>query len=117
MYKQSDIARLEFVLSMIENIQTITRRHEGIVAALNDESEGQLALLMCLEQIGETLKKLQTPEILEHFDRADIKGAYDVRLFIVHDYEGVNLALIERIIREKIPVFKETILSILEKNR
>ena len=114
MYRQGDMARLEFVLKMIENIEVIVKRHKGIVNALNDESEGQLALMMCLEQIGETMKKLRTPSVLEHFDAVDIKGAYDVRLFIAHDYEGVNLALIERILREKIPIFKERIINILD---
>ncbi len=98
---------------MIANMDEIVRRHKGVVRALEDEAEGRLALLMCLEQIGETMRKLKTPWIVSRFDIGDIKGAYDVRLFIAHDYEGVNLALIERIIREKIPLFKAAIDQIL----
>ncbi len=98
---------------MIGNIEVIVQRHGGLVRALEDEQEGRLALLMCLEQIGETMRKLRTPEIVSRFDADDIKGAYDVRLFIAHDYEGVNLALIERIFREKIPLFASIVDSIL----
>jgi uncharacterized protein with HEPN domain len=40
---------------------------------------------MCLFQIGETLHKLRD-ESYAH--KLPIKGTYDVRNFIAHDYEG-----------------------------
>lgn len=109
-----DSARIMFVKKMIESINLIVNRHGGIAEALADEAEGQKALLMCLQQIGETLNKLCDPEVIKFFEPLDIKGAYDVRTFIAHDYLGVNLALIERIIREKIPVFASIVSTILE---
>ncbi len=36
-------------------------------------------------------------------------------LTIAHDYEGVNLSIIENVIREKLPKLKTTINSILKK--
>jgi len=44
-----------------------------------------------------------------------IKGSYDVRNFIAHDYEGVNKAIIEDIIRRYIPDLKSTIIDLVDK--
>ena len=44
----------------------------------------------------------------------DIKGAYAVRNFIAHDYEGVDLAFIENILRFKIQELKKDILAFKE---
>ena len=41
------------------------------------------------------------------FDDGDVKGMYDVRTYIAHDYEGVNLAIVEWIIRNGLPKFKK----------
>jgi len=57
------LAKIEFVLEMIENIETVCQRHRGIREALEDEVEGRAAILMFLMQIGETLKKLDGEEI------------------------------------------------------
>jgi len=32
---------------------------------------------------------------------------YDVRTYIAHDYEGINLSIIEWIIRDGLPKFKK----------
>lgn len=50
-------------------------------------------------------------EIIKRHD--DIKGAYEVRNFIAHDYMGVDIGLIEYILREKLPELKNTIISII----
>jgi len=44
---------------------------------------------------------------LSIFDENDVKGMYDVRTYIAHDYEGVNLAIVEWIIRNGLPKFKK----------
>ncbi|MCV6606593.1 MAG: DUF86 domain-containing protein [Campylobacterales bacterium] len=107
MSKVSSHAKVLFVLKMIHNIEEIVKRHDGIVKVLEDEIEAQPALLMCLMQIGENIKKIDL-EYLEKFDLLiDSKGSYDVRNFIAHDYEGVNLVYIEGIVRDRLPVLKE----------
>lgn len=108
-----DIARIKFVKRMIDSIEVIVSRHGSVSAALSDEEEGQKALLMCLQQIGESLNKIKDPVIRGAFDPSDIKGAYDVRIFIAHDYMGVNMAIIERILQEKIPVIKGIVCRLL----
>lgn len=85
-------------------------RFNNIYSLLNDKM-GFDATLMSLLQIGETLNKLEND--YELLDKNDIKGAYDVRNFIAHDYEGVNKALVESITRMYIPKLKETLSKIL----
>jgi uncharacterized protein with HEPN domain len=77
---------------------------------LNDHKSYN-ATLMCLLQIGETLNKLNNN--YEQLDKNDIKGAYDVRNFIAHDYMGVDLGLIEYVLRDKIPILKTVVQNIL----
>lgn len=48
------------------------------------------------------------------FDRDDLKGSYDIRNFIAHDYEGINLPIIEMVIREKLPHIKKCAESIIK---
>lgn len=71
---------------------------------------GYDATLMCLLQIGETLNKLENN--YDELQKEDIKGSYDVRNFIAHDYEGVNKSLIEGIIRFHLPKLKEVIFKV-----
>jgi len=63
------------------------------------------------------LKQAHADDILSAFDDEDIKGMYDVRTYIAHDYEGVNLAIIEWIIRNGLPKFKEQCQRIIEREK
>jgi uncharacterized protein with HEPN domain len=53
-------------------------------------------------------------EILTQFDKSDLKGSYDVRNFIAHDYEGVNLMIVEKVLRDKLPKLRSTVEKILK---
>jgi uncharacterized protein with HEPN domain len=110
MYK--DRIKAEFILEMIERIEFIVKRHKGVVSCLND-IEGQMAVFMAIAQIGETLQKIDD-KILEKYDLLeDKKGAYYTRNYIVHDYEGVNLAYIEKIVKEFLPNLKSKMIDIV----
>ena len=106
-----DIEKLNFIVENISNIEEIIKRHDGIVNALKDKVEARPAILMAFLQIGETLNKLQNTYETLNIDA--IKGAYEVRNFIAHDYMGVDIGLIEYILREKLPELKNTIISII----
>jgi len=109
--------KIEFVLKMIENIEEVIKRHKKITFALED-IEGQGAILMFLMQIGESLNKInqKNPKIIKKFNlEIETKGSYNVRNFIAHDYEGVNLSLVDAILRENIPILKEKLLKICDK--
>jgi len=103
--KLSDISRLEFILEMIEDIEYTIEENNSLSKALKNRI-GKHALLMCLMQIGESLNKIESPSLKE---KLPIKGAYDVRNFIAHDYEGVDLDLLENVLRHLIPELKMTI--------
>ena len=70
---------------------------------------------MHLIAIAEQFQRLQDTmqyDILSHFEKEDIRGAFAVRNFIAHDYEGVNTALIENVIRTYLPKIKSVIQSL-----
>jgi uncharacterized protein with HEPN domain len=96
---------------MIDDIQEIVQRHNGVTLALTDV-EGRHALLMCLLQIGEKLNQVKSESIRSELP---VTGAYSVRNFIAHDYGGVNLGLIESIVRKNIPELRTTIEGILSR--
>jgi len=106
--------KIEFILLMINNIEEVLKRHKKITLALKD-IEGQAAILMFLMQIGETLNKIykKTPEFVKKYDlELETKGSYNVRNFIAHDYEGVNLSLIDSVLRDNIPILKNKLLKV-----
>ena len=111
MSKQSQLAKIDFLLEMIENIEQIIQRHNGIVDTLED-FEGQMAVLMGISQVGETLKKLDDALVLKYNLVKDKEGSYYTRNYIVHDYEGVDLGFIENILRSYLPELKDKILFI-----
>lgn len=105
--------KAEFILEMINNIEKIVNRHNGIVKALEDY-EGQMAILMGIAQIGETLKKIDD-EYAKRYDLIDDReGAYYTRNYIVHDYEGVTLSFIEDILRSYLPQLKLKVQKIID---
>ncbi len=111
-----NLPKIEFIIQRIEFIENIIKRHKYVTFALKDEIEARAAILMHLSQIGEEINKIDF-KILEKLNLIeDAKGAYNVRNFIVHTYEGVNLALIEKIIKEKLPILKEKFKRYLNEN-
>ena len=68
-----------------------------------------MLLIASAEQFNKLNKKEST--ILENFDELDIKGIIGIRNFIAHDYDGINLSIIEDSLRHGIP----EILTICEK--
>ena len=94
---------------MIEDIEYTIEENTSLPKALENRI-GKHALLMCLMQIGESLNKIESPSLKEELP---IKGAYDVRNFIAHDYEGVDTGLIENVLRYLIPELKMTIEEML----
>ena len=111
MSKQSQLAKVDFLLEMIENIEQIIQRHKGIVDTLED-FEGQMAVLMGISQIGETLKKLDDILVIKYDLVKDKEGSYYTRNYIVHDYEGIDLGFIENILRSYLPELKKKFLLI-----
>ncbi|SQC36408.1 Protein of uncharacterised function DUF86 [Helicobacter fennelliae] len=78
----------------------------GIVKALKDVKEKQPAIVMHLIVINENLQKLQDSfdiNMTDIFTKEDIRGLKAIRNIASHDYEGLNLEIIEDVIRFKLP--------------
>jgi uncharacterized protein with HEPN domain len=106
---------LELIEDKIEKIDAVVDQYGSVVKALEDETLARPAILMHLTSIAEQFGRLQNAmayEILSRFDKEDVRGAFAVRNFIAHDYEGVNLAIIEGVIREYLPRIREIIHTI-----
>jgi len=117
MFEIKEIGRIETIIEKINLILEIVDESNGIVAALSDIKLKRPAILMHLIAMAEQFEKLKNDaafELLSHFDREDLKGSYDIRNFIAHDYEGINLPIIEMIIREKLPHIKKCAESIIK---
>jgi len=117
MSKES-ISKIYLIIEKIEYIEEIIKNNGSISTALEDLVTSRPAILMHLTAIAEQFNKLKLShcdEILNEFDKDDLKGLYDVRTYIAHDYEGVNLAIIEWIIRFGLPKFKEQCFKVVDK--
>jgi len=111
MYNHDDLDRVRLIRIKIIYILEICEN--GIIKALEDEKVTRPAIMMHFTSIAEQFAKVKDLKLLSHFDKDDIRGAIDTRNFIAHDYEGVNLPIIEFIIRERLPVLERTITEIL----
>jgi len=112
------ISKIYLIQEKIEYIEQIVEGVGSITKALEDEVTVRPAILMHLTAIAEQFAKLKqahADNLLAVFDEQDVKGMYDVRAYIAHDYEGVNLAIIEWIIRYGLPKFKAQCQSIISR--
>ena len=110
-------SRLETILKKINFIEEIISDSGNITKALEDEKSARPAMMMHFTSIAEQFNKLAKDsefEILQEFDKRDLRGVYDMRNYIVHDYEGLNLSVIDMVIRDKLPIMKRTIEQIFK---
>ena len=98
-------------------MREVIREYGGISDAPADEAKGRAAILMHLTAIAEQFDKLLHSgelELLSRFDKEDIKGSYELRNFIAHDYEGVDLYIVEDVIRDRLPIIRKRAEEILK---
>jgi len=114
----NSIARIHNIEKKILLIQDIISQANGKISiALKDETKDRPAILMHLISIAEQINKLKDEssfELLKKFSKKDLKGIYDVRNFIAHDYDGVDLSIIENVIRYGLPSLLVSIKNILQ---
>jgi uncharacterized protein with HEPN domain len=112
-----DLRRISTIIEKISHIENIISKFDGKISkALEDRELYRPAILMHLVAIAEQFDKLKKDNspLLEHFSLDDLKGIYDTRTFIAHDYEGVNLSIIETAIRYGLPELLKVSHSIIE---
>ena len=116
MFSPKAIERIKIIDKKVTFIQEIVKQYGSIELALEDEQNARAAILMHLTSISEQFDKLLHNgelEILSNFDKEDIKGSYELRNFIAHDYEGVDLYIVEDVIRQRLPIIKEVTSKLL----
>jgi len=114
---KENISKIYSILEKIDFIEENIEKHGGIVNALNDEVTTRPAILMLLVGISEQFHKLKqnnVQSLLVYFNDEDIKGMQDVRNFIAHEYDGVELAIIEWLLKNALPKLKRQCISIIE---
>jgi uncharacterized protein with HEPN domain len=118
MFNDKSIERVKVILKKINFIESIIKEKVSISLALEDEQNSRASILMHLTSISEQFDKLLHNgelEVLSYFDKQDIKGSYDLRNFIAHDYEGVDLHIVEDVINERLPIIKQSVEKVLKK--
>ena len=105
MSNKSDKPLLEFVLQMIDEAEKVVTRYGSAFQALND-FEGRNAILFNLLQIGEKLNKIHSAHLR---DLLPINEAYSIRNRITHDYDGIDLIIVEDILNEEFPILRKSI--------
>lgn len=107
---------MQLIEKKINFIQAIVQEYGSISSALEDEQNARASIMMHLTSIAEQFDKLLHNgelEVLSFFEKQDIKGSYDLRNFIAHDYEGVDLYIVEDVVKERLPVIKKSVETLL----
>lgn len=116
MFSTKAMERVSIINKKIDFINSIVLERGSIISALEDEQNSRASIMMHLTSISEQFDKLLHNgelDILAFFEKQDIKGSYDLRNFIAHDYEGIDLHIVEDVINKRLPVIKSSILNIL----
>jgi len=111
MYSAKALSRVETITKKIHFIENIVQEKGSVIEALEDEQSARAAILMHLTAIAEQFDKLLHSgelEILKHFEKQDIKGSYELRNFIAHDYEGIDFHVVEEVIKQRLPVIAKS---------
>jgi len=120
MFNQKEYYLLKKIIEKIENIQSVCNHYDASIdKALEDDILGRAAILMHLEAIAEQFEKLfenSAFDILKAYEKEDIKGIRRVRNYIAHQYDDVDHGVIRDIITQRLPVIKETSLSLMRAN-
>ena len=116
MFSSKALSRVEIIKKKIEFINNIVNEKNSVIEALEDEQNSRAAILMHLTSISEQFDKLLHSgelDILKHFEKQDIKGSYELRNFIAHNYEGIDLHIVEDVIIERLPIILESTEQVL----
>jgi len=118
MYNQKALSRIEIIKKKIEFIYNIVKEKGSVIQALEDEQNARASILMHLTSIAEQFDKLLHSgelDVLTNFEKQDIKGSYELRNFIAHDYEGIDFHIVEDVIVERLPIILKDVNEILAK--
>ncbi len=103
-----------FLQHILESIQTIEEYTQRLSEdAFLDDRKTQDAVVRRLEIIGEAVRKL--PEETKHLaSDAAWRQIIAMRNILIHEYFGVDLKLVWRVIEKDLPAFKKHVETLLE---
>jgi len=110
------VDRLESMLRKIDDIEFFISGKNGKISDALSDRTLKPAIRMQLIALSEDFTRLTQDgayQVLSHFDPADIKGLNAVRNFIAHDYDSVDDAILEIVIRKHLPIIKAGIVAAL----
>lgn len=109
---EKDLTYLKHILDCINDIELFVEGYT-METFLSDKKTFNSSIRM-FEIIGEASKRLSPAFISEHsqIPWKEMKGLRDV---LIHDYEGVDLQAVWKIIQHNIPQLKKEIEQILKK--
>ncbi len=117
MYSHKALSRIDMIKKKINFINNIVDEKGSVIQALEDEQNARASILMHLTSIAEQFDKLLHSgelDILSNFDKQDIKGSYELRNFIAHDYEGIDFHIVEDVIVERLPIIMKSVEKVLK---
>ena len=116
MFSPKALQRVQVIEKKITFIESIVKEKKTTSEALEDEQNSRASILMHLTSVAEQFDQLLHNgelDILAYFEKEDIKGSYELRNFIAHDYEGIDLYIVEDVINERLPIIKKSVQDIL----
>ena len=109
--------KLLTILEAIDDIEFVLSQKDFKITKVIDDKVLKPAIKMHIIRVAEQFQKLKDEnefEILEKFDKKDLRGISAVRNFIAHDYDSVDDLIIDNAVRFNFPKIKEMVLRILE---
>jgi len=103
----------KYLLHIIECIQRIEEDVSGGRSAFDASHMIQDAVLRNLQVIAESTKRL-SDQLKATYPEVGWGGLAGFRNFVVHDYLGVDLGIVWKIVTEDVPKLKAIILQMLE---
>ena len=108
MYSQSAIKKLKNIYDRVNYILEICENYGGVEKALEDSKIAQPAIMIHILVCKENLRKLQNEiNVLDFFSNDELRWLNIARNMVLLNYDNLNLAMIEKIIRESLPNIKE----------
>ena len=109
--------RLQKILKSIEDIEFILNSVDFKVTKAIEDRLLKPAIRMHIIRVSEEFNRLKDEnefQILENFDKKDLKGISAVRNFIAHDYDSVDDLIIENVLKYNFPKIKSIVLKLID---
>ena len=110
-FSEENIKRLQDTSQRIQNIFDICDEFDKISLALKESKKAQPAIIMHFIVCKENFEKIifDGENITQILNKEDMRGLSAIRNIASHDYDGLNLEIIESVIRFKLPAIKQKI--------